>query len=134
MSILENTMCYIDWVYLSENSAAIDFLTANPIAIDVESLCSNPNGIPLLLEYGDINNYDWDGISMNPSAIDIIEANMDKFVYTFGSSNPSIFTYDYAQLKKNKHNLHECLIEELFHPKRILKHLSINTEIEDYLP
>jgi hypothetical protein len=37
------------------------------------------------------------------------------------SRNPSIFTYDYDQMKENKNLLHEELMRNRFHPKNIEK-------------
>ena len=41
--------------------------------------------------------------------------------------------YDYADLKSCKHDLHSNLIEYLYHPERIAKHLERGFELESYL-
>ncbi len=120
----------IDWIEFSTNENAIDFLTKNTHLINIKSLCYNQSkdGIRLLMNYP-TELYDWEGISINPSAINIIEDNMEHFIYSFGSSNPEIFTYDYDKLKKNKEELHLSLIEYLYHPSKISKYLETNDDI-----
>jgi hypothetical protein len=132
INLLLGTMCYIDWINFSLNPKAIDFLKANPSTIDIESLSYNPNAIELLGLY-DPDEFDWDGISTNPNAINLIEQNLDKFVYTFGSSNPAIFEYDYNNMKQNKKRLHLDLIESLYHPNRVAKYLETHDDILCYL-
>jgi hypothetical protein len=70
-------------------------------------------------------------LSNNPNAIKLLEQNPDKINRFLLSRNPSIFTYDYNQMKENKKYLHEELISVVFHPKRISYYLSIDYDIDN---
>jgi hypothetical protein len=63
----------------------------------------------------------WYMLSGNENAIDIIEANKDKIEWDTFSLNPSIFTYDYDEIKKNFKDLGEEIIIKALHPKRLLR-------------
>jgi len=47
--------------------------------------------------------------------------------------NSAMFEYDYKQMKANQTDLHQALIQELYHPRRIQKHLEIGEDLDDYL-
>ena len=72
-------------------------------------------------------------LSQNPNAIEILEAYQDKIDWDIIWSNPSIFTYDYEQMKENKTDLHRDLIEYLYHPIRVAKYLVMHDNIDEYL-
>lgn len=121
----------IDWVRLSKNPNAIELLTANPNKIDWCNLSKNPNAIELLKANPD--KIDWHNLSMNPNAIEFMESNQDKIDWGSIWHNPSIFTYDYDTIKKTKHDLHRNLIEYLYHPNKIAKHLEVYDDLDTYL-
>ena len=50
-------------------------------------LCTNSNAIKLL----DPNKINWDFLSINPNAIDLLKNNQDKIDWDKLSLNPSIF-------------------------------------------
>ena len=66
-------------------------------------------------------------------AINLLKANPDIIDWDSIWHNPSIFTYDYDTIKKSKHNLHRNLIEYLYHPNKIAKHLETNNDVDEYL-
>jgi len=99
----------VDWLWLGLNPNAIHLLEANPHRID------------------------WTTITRNPSAIEIIEANQNKICWPYMALNPAMFAYDYKQMKANQADLHQALIQELFHPRRIQKHLESGEDLDDYL-
>jgi hypothetical protein len=139
----------IDWTTLSSNPEAIRFLEQNYDKIHWDTLSSNPKAIhllereirtnphnqvnckklsinsgaiPLLEKYPEyISWYDINE-NPNPEAMRLIESHWKAHSYIswyFLSKNPNIFTYDYDQMKENKHRLHEELIRNIFHPKNI---------------
>jgi hypothetical protein len=44
-----------------------------------------------LKEWFDIKNIDWQNLTLNPNAIHLLEKNIDKILWSWLSSNPSIF-------------------------------------------
>lgn len=121
----------IDWKRLSKNPNAIELLTVNPNKIDWSNLSKNPNAINLLTANPD--KIDWYNLSMNPNAIELLKTNPDKIDWNSIWHNPSIFTFDYDTIKKNKHDLHKELIEYLYHPNKIAKHLEVYNDLDSYL-
>ena len=122
----------IDWYNLSRNTSpfAIRLLEEtykkNPQKISWYSLSENTQAIHILEQsileqkYGNGNDtIGWIALSSNPKAIHILEQHPDKIHYTVFSRNPAIFTYDYHQMKIDKHELHEDLIRTVFHPDNI---------------
>ena len=117
--ILEKNIDKIWWDLISTNPSAIPFLEAHIDKIHWGRICENVNGIPLLEKYYDIKNetpyksysilsmindylkhdfrinpvvrktIDWNRLSCNPSAIHILEKNMDKINWRMLSSNPN---------------------------------------------
>ena len=94
-----------------------NFIKENKDKIDWEQLSTNPNAIELLKENKDKIN--WISLSMNPNAIEILKKNQDKIDWKYLSYNPSIFTYDYKKIKKHNLNINREVIEYVFHPSRI---------------
>ena len=123
---------HINWMILSSNSTAIDLLAANQDKIHWIYLSGNPNAIDLLTANQDKINGLW--LSRNPNAIDLLTANQDKLDWIRLSSNPAIFTYDYDHMRETKKDLHEALMQELFHPHRIAKYLEDHDDVDGYLP
>ena len=98
-----------------------DWITSD--LIDDENIIINPNAISLF----DVNEYDpyidiiqWYYINKNTNheAIALLEKNQDKISWWCLSRNPSIFQYDYENMKRP---FTEELIQERFHPKNFDK-------------
>jgi hypothetical protein len=95
----------IDWDMLSKNPAAIDLLEQNPDKINY--MC----------------------LSMNPNAVHLFEKIPDKIenIY-YILSNPSIFEYDYAEMKLNMSVIFEELMMKTWHPSRVQKWINEGDE------
>ena len=64
----------------------------------------------------------WSQLSLNPSALTLLEKNQDKIDWTQLSANPSIFEYDYKGMKDAMYKgIKEDLVKNRFHPKNISK-------------
>ena len=90
--------------------------------LDWDELSMNPNAIQML--ENNMDKVDWCNLTGNPNAIHILEKNLDKTDWYWLSSNPNIFTYDYEAMKNAMYK--ECgFVEELmanrFHPKNMKK-------------
>jgi hypothetical protein len=129
--LLEANMDKVDWDYLSRNPNAIHLLENNPYSINGVCLSLNTNGIRLIEKFPHLIN--WEYLSINPNAIHILEANQDKIDYFTIYRNPAIIEYDYEAIKKHNHVLHEQLIINLYHPRRIQKHIDNGNDIDTYL-
>ena len=116
---------------LCSNPKMIDYFKQHPEQIDWEYLSYNPDAIDLLKD--NLDEIEWTGLSKNPNAIEILEVNPDNIVWNTVWSNPSIFTYDYDTIKKSKVDLHKELVEYLYHPSKIAKHLETNDDVDEYL-
>jgi hypothetical protein len=101
----------ISWIFLSENSEAIELLylyseriswvalceNKSPLAIELlktnmshiywATLSENPFALELLQTYPEL--IDWGRLSVNPAAIDLLESNMDKIRWDNLSVNSS---------------------------------------------
>ena len=71
-----------------------DWVNINKINWD--GLSINPNAIELLKENQDKIN--WENLSFNINAISLLKENQDKIDWWYFSQNPNIFTYDYKQM------------------------------------
>ena len=116
---------------LCSNPKMVDYFKQYPEQIDWEYLSYNPNAIDLL--ESNLDKVDWDGLTRNPNAIYLLEANPNEIDWNSVWSNPSIFTYDYDTIKKSKVDLHKELVEYLYHPSKIAKHLETNDDVDEYL-
>jgi hypothetical protein len=106
-------------------------LEANIDKIDWESLSCNPNAIQLL--EANINKIDWESLCKNPNAMHLLEANQDKIDWIMIFTNPSIFEFDYAGMKNSTSQLHEELIAYVYHPTRVAKWLDKYGHEREYL-
>lgn len=135
----------LEWDIISSMPEAIELLESNQDKIDWSELSLNPAAIELL--ESNLDKIDWGELALNPAAIELLESNQDKIDWkdiwhveegaSFGGmiwANPAIFTYDYERLKDSKKDLHESLMQELFHPKWIAKYLETHDDIDEYLP
>ena len=106
----------LDWSYLSANPSAIDLLKSNIDMIDWVSLSTNtnPRAIDLLRERVKEENkmskkhykiwrnkIDWDVLSGNPIAIDLLRENPHKINWVYLSGNPSAIDL----LRENPHKI-----------------------------
>ena len=91
------------------------------IKINWDNLSLNINAIELLKNNQDKIN--WDNLSLNINAMNILKNNQDKINWLHISSNPSIFNYDYEKIRKLCDVYKEELIQKVFHPKRFERYL-----------
>jgi hypothetical protein len=75
----------IDWSYLSLNPNAIDFLKENPEKIDWSYLSLNPNAIEILKENPE--KIDWNELCLNSNGIEILKKNPEKINWMYLSQN-----------------------------------------------
>ena len=87
--------------------------------INWNGLSLNPNAIELLKE--NKNKINWTYLSKNPNAIELLKKNKNKINWNYFSRNPNIFTYDYKKIKENMKNsgIAEELMAYIFHPKNM---------------
>ena len=97
----------------------LDWIDINKI--DWDYLSENPNAIELLKENQDKIN--WINLSKNPNAISLLKKNQDKIDWYLFSLNPNIMTYDYKKMKENMKNsgIAEELMAYIFNPKNMEK-------------
>ena len=85
--------------------------------LDWGGLSRNPNAIHLL--EANPGKIDWWHLSVNPNAIHILEKNLDKVDWCCLSLNPSIFEDNRQTLSKERTEvLREELMERTWHPGR----------------
>lgn len=85
-----------------------------------------------LRDWIDISKLNWDCLSENPNAIDLIKENQDKINFKYLSKNPSIFTYDYQKIKNNFQNLRDEIIAKTLHPDRLFKLMKVYNKKDVY--
>jgi hypothetical protein len=73
----------------------------------------------------------WLEKSLDPNAMDLLEANLDKINWHSLSRNPGIFTYDYEQMKKKRQPITEALAKRDMHYSEILKYLENGGDFEE---
>jgi len=81
-------------------------------------------------DFIDLPKIRWDGLSKNPNAIHLLEANIDKIEWYWISGNPSIFEYDYKTMKEKCSIYKEELKQKAFHPTRIFKYVDEGYDVE----
>ena len=89
-----------------------------------------------LKDWIDIENIDWRILSQNPNAISLLEKNQHKILWSWLSSNPSIFEIDYESLKERCAIYKEELMQIALHPLRIQKLLDAGIsigELDNYI-
>ena len=140
---------------MSENPSAIEILTDHQDKIIFRTLAKNPNAIELIKKYIDkielVNlSYNtnpealqiveqqlykltnWAPLSMNPSAIKILERNKDKINWYWLSQNPAIFEYNYLKMAQQRMTiLREELMMKSLHPSRIERLIELGCDIDD---
>jgi len=113
----------LDWCYLTENPSAIDILKANPGKIVWSLLCNNTNplAIDLLRERAVVENnmskkdykklgdkIDWDYLSTNPNAIELLKKYPHKINWEMLSANTAAIDW----LKENKNAIDWGMLSE----------------------
>jgi hypothetical protein len=78
------------------------------------------------------NKINWDKLSLNSNAIELLKENPKKIDWFYLSLNPAIFTYDYEKIRKNFEELGEEIIAKALHPKRIFRLIEEYGEDEVY--
>jgi hypothetical protein len=131
--LLRNNLHMIEWssFCMNKNPAVIRVLMKNLDKIDWISLCKNDNAVHLIEQ--NLNKLDetcFKMLSSNKNAMDILKNNQDKIewipyeMFVFWPTtnencilyNPSIFTYNYKEIKEIKHNINKDLIEWIWNP------------------
>ena len=74
-----------------------------------------------LLDWIDKDKLDWDNLSYNVNAIQMLTEKPDKIYWKYLSQNPNIFTYDYEKMRENMLLFKEDLMKERFHPRNLRK-------------
>lgn len=143
--LLEDNPDKIDWFWLSTNPKAIHLLEANPDKIDWNQLSANPNAIHLL--EANLDKIDWLKLCLNPNAIHLFETKVcsnpfmpfdsldqiNRLCWPYLSKNPSIFTYNYKKISKERAQIHEELYEYLHQPRFIQHWIESGNDVETYL-
>ena len=100
--------------------------------LNYEYLSGNINAIELLKANPDKINWKYLSRNLSPDAIELFRKNQDKINWNSLSFNPLIFTYDYEKIKKNFEELAEEIIAKALHPKRIFRLIEEYGEDEIY--
>ena len=103
--------------------------------LNYDNLSSNHKAVQLLEQNPDKIN--WKKLSQNPNAIHLLQQNPEKIDWDILSYNPAIFEIDYNALYKRIEPFKEQLIAQCFHPDRLVRYLEkYNYDIgdEEYLP
>jgi len=110
----------IDLFWFSNNPTSIKYLEKNKDKINFNGLSGNIYGIHLLKNNKDKIN--WKVLSSNPEAIELLEENQDKIDYFEFSRNPSIFTYNYEEIRNHlMSTIFEELMKKFWHPSNFMK-------------
>ena len=111
-----------DELSLNEHNDAVELLEANIDKINWKNLSKNKNPKALKLLEENIHLLDdWEELSFNPVAIDILKKYPNKIEWYALSMNESIFELDYQYIKKHNEALHKELIEFFWNPMRLHK-------------
>lgn len=134
IQLLQENLDKIDWYELCSNSSPLvgQILEQHYEKISWDSLSSNSNpwAIDFLEQHMDKINWFMVAENTHPRAMELLERNIPNIpyfdiYYSSLSENIEIFTYNteynYDEMKENKRNLHEDLIQTMFHPRNIAK-------------
>jgi len=126
----------LSWQFLSRNPSAIEILEENQDKIDWKRLSANPKALNLLKSNPD--KIDWDFFAENPLLFhddfqELLKQNEDKLSKKYLSENPNLFVYDYEKMKNNCNIFKEELIAYVFHPSRIFRNVTDETDIDEIL-
>lgn len=115
---LNKDICAVIAKYIpSKKYELLDWIDINKLNWQMLSL--NPHAIELLTANQD--KIDWRWLSSNPNAIELLKENPLKIDWQRLSTNPSIFTYDYEKMHTNCLLFKEDLMKDRFHPRNLYK-------------
>ena len=101
-----------------------------PHKINWDQLSMNTSAIELIKR--NLNRINWRLLSMNPAAIDLLEQHKRHINYTELSLNPAIFEYDYRRMAHHRMSIiEEELIAAALHPRRIEYWLNNGVSMDD---
>ena len=131
IEILEQNQSKIDFVGLAENPNAVHLIKANLHKLSWyawQVLSKNPNAIDILREHKHHINWAW--LSDNPNAIPLLEEKYDEIYIksVFLLKNPSIFIYDYEQMRRNMSIIFEDLMKAALKPRRVIEWIEADCE------
>jgi len=114
----------IDWKTLLSNSNAIELLCDNQTKIKWSIMCNIHKKEAIELIKNNLNKkyykyLDWSALSSNPFAIELLKENPEMIDWWNLSSNPSIFQYNYQEMKENKQDFTNEIVEIALNPVRI---------------
>ena len=106
-----------------------DFIPISNLATGAMIICTNPQApyknLKELIQFAKANpdKIEWNVLSDNPNAIDLLKANPDKINWHSLSKNASIFYDTYQPVAKEyfRKEITEELMMRMFHPKNINK-------------
>ena len=75
------------------------------------------------LNWVNANKINWEFLSMNKNAIDLLEANPNKINWQMLSRNLNIFEINYEYYEKTCNTYKEELIAKVFQPEHVIRHL-----------
>lgn len=133
--LLRNNLNLVDWnsICCNKHPQAIKILEKNQDKINWINICTNKNAIHLIEQ--NLNKLDdecWKNLNQNENAMNILQNNQDKIQWYVWNelhsggfeqnsscifSNPSIFTYNYTEIKEIKHDINKDLIEWIWKPE-----------------
>ena len=126
IQLLQQNQDKIDWFWLCSNPNAVHILEQNQDKINWYWVCYNEKACHLidqkLQNDSNIKPYiNWNTLSSNPNAIDLLKKNIYKINRFSFSTNPSIFVLDCMAMKEQCKALAKDLAEYVFHPQRIIR-------------
>ena len=77
----------------------------------------------------------WGYLSLNPSAIHLLEQNTDKIDWKWLSTNPAIFTYDYEKIKNQmeQSGIKDELLAHYYRPENAHKFMERGDVSVDFI-
>jgi hypothetical protein len=135
--MLKKNINKINWHYLcgNENPCVIKLFEGHVNKLtqfEWEQLCMNPDAIYLIERNLDkLNDACWKKLNCNPNGMYILERYQDKIEWSYNDhdnvnnycifDNPSIFTYNYKEIKEIKHNINKDFVEWVWKPENMDK-------------
>ena len=144
IQLLESNMNKIDWFNLSKNENAIHLLEQHTDRINWYNLSSNKNAIHLLeqnIDKVDINElYDnTNGLQLFIRLISsctekkkVLGSGLTRFLETASKEFIFIEKINYKFIDQRMNIFKEELIATSMHPKRLMRHLELGGDIEDF--
>ncbi len=87
-----------------------------------------------LLDWINPEKIQWNWLSMNPNALDLLEKNHEKIHWRILCANPSIFkkTINYKYLYQRMNVKREELMIICMHPSRLERWIEMGGDIDDF--